>query len=501
MKTASNELHTLIHSLTTREKAYISHRLRMNGGNSFNLQLFSGISKQAVFNEDKLFKKFRPALNKKKYIDTKNRLSYTILSLLENYHSDANANFKLQSLLRQAELLQSKGIYKTALQLLKKAQKLAVEQEKFEYLLMINRMMVFGYRMSGNIKQLDKFVSNKDYKEQDAIIEKIQNEDEYRRLIIRAELLLSEGQGQVADKARNMQLKMISNSKYLADPGSAKTILGKLYYYYVLGSVESMSGNINSSLNVKNKWLSYLKSNLKEWEVFNKEYLTTLANISALVPSSQKLHLYYRSKEFYSKIPSAKKAGLDIILLHHLSNIIADIPPEAAIALYNQDGLLIEKKGKESLTLLYYINMSIVFIRVSDFHSSIKLLNKIINYKGRERMNDIQLVARVFTLVCHYELENYELLSSLAGSYQRWIRKNILKIRPVTEIILMFKKNPLKGDGPEQKNKFFSGLKLILQANKNERSGTLGEDELFNFWVESKIQNRPLEDVIMDSKG
>src|SRR5574337_75071 len=122
------------------------------------LKLFKMVNRQREFDEEKLSGKFKLVIGKKKFIDTKNRLRYTILNLLEGYHSDANANFKLQSYLRQAELLQNKGLYKVASQLLHKAKNLAVEQEKFEYLMLINRMIVFGYRMSRDLEKLEDHI-------------------------------------------------------------------------------------------------------------------------------------------------------------------------------------------------------------------------------------------------------------------------------------------------------------------------------------------------------
>ncbi|MCC6691608.1 MAG: hypothetical protein IT235_08760 [Bacteroidia bacterium] len=498
MKTPSDDLHLIIHSLTAREKAYISHKLRINGGDAYNLKLFKMVNRQREFDEEKLSGKFKLVIGKKKFIDTKNRLRYTILNLLEGYHSDANANFKLQSYLRQAELLQNKGLYKVASQLLHKAKNLAVEQEKFEYLMLINRMIVFGYRMSRDLEKLEDHIQNKEYKMQDEIIDNIRNEEEYRRLMIRTELLLSKGHLRVREKSDKKNLKDLRLSSFLVDPVNAKTILGKLYYYYILASIATLQGKNKEALNIKIKWFTYLKRNLSGWEVFNKEYLTTLNNISASETSSGRIETFTHAKDFISSLPSKKRTELERIQIHHLSNIITRIPPKVAIGLFKENSLVIEHSIDDNTMILFYINMSIVYFQTNDFHNAIRLLNKIINYKGKERKNDIQLLARIYCAIGHYELGNFDLLPSLLKSYRKWIIKNNDRLVVEVDIISMFMKIPIGHVIKEEKVRFFTEMRELLNNRTKQKGSVISADSLFNCWIESKIHNRPFAEVLRE---
>ncbi|MBI2270998.1 MAG: hypothetical protein HYU69_11695 [Bacteroidetes bacterium] len=498
MKTSSSDLHSLVHSLTTREKSFIVTKLRHNRDDSYKLKLFSLVNKQKTFNENKLYVKLRSELTPKKFIDVKNRLSYTILSLLENYHAQDKVNYILQSSLRQAEILQSKELYKMAGKILHKAQKLAMEQEKFEYLMLIRRMIVFGYRMNRDLEKLEDHIHNKEYKRQDEIIENIRNEEEYRRLMIRTELLLSKGHSIVHYRSTKRDLETLAASGYLTDPVNAKTILGKLYFHYVLASIATLQGKGKKALATRMAWLNYLKNKATGWEVFNKEYLTTLANISASGIAGKGMELYKRANKFFFAIPSKKRAGLEMIQIHHLSNIISNVQPIEAVELYKDAISIIEKKIDHSTRILFYINMTMVFCQISDFHSAIRLLNKIINYKGMERKNDVQILARIFCLICHYELENYDLLLSLHNSFFRWMIRNHPLFKVEIEIISMFKKIPLKSESKEQKKQFFVDMLNVLKNQASGKPGLIGSDKFFNIWHESKIEDRPFAEVLKE---
>lgn len=498
MKTSSSDLYSLVHSLTTREKSFIVTKLRHNRDDSYKLKLFSLVNKQKDYNDNKLYIKLRNELTVKKFIDVKNRLSYTILSLLENYHANDKVNYILQSSLRQAEILQSKDLYKIADKILRKARKLAMEQEKFEYLMLINRMMVFGYRMSRDLEKLEDYINNKEYKVQDEIIESIRNEEEYRRLMIRTELLLSKGHFIALEKSDKKDVKDLRSSIFLVHPANAKTILGKLYYYYILASIATLQGKNKAALNIKIKWFAYLKRNLSGWEVFNKEYLTTLNNISASETSSDRIEKYTHAKDFISSLPSKKRTELERIQIHHLSNIITRIPPKEAIGLFKESSPVIEHSIDDNTRILFYINISIVYFQTNDFHNAIRLLNKIINYKGKERRNDIQLLARIYCAIGHYELGNFDLFPSLLRAYRKWIIKNNPHSAVEVDVITMLMKIPIGHDIKDEKVRFFTEMKGLLNNRTKQKGSVISDDSLFNIWLESKIHNRPFAEMLRE---
>lgn len=125
-------------------------------------------------------------------------------------------------------------------------------------------------------------------------------------------------------------------------------------------------------------------------------------------------------------------------------------------------------------------------------------MNKIVNYKGKERKNDIQILARIYCAIGHYELGNFDLLPSLLRSCRKWIIKNNPQSVLEVDIISMFMKIPIGHDSKKEKVRVFTEMKDILNNKTKQKGSVISADSLFNCWLYSKIQNRPFAEILRE---
>ena len=127
---------------------------------------------------------------------------------------------------------------------------------------------------------------------------------------------------------------------------------------------------------------------------------------------------------------------------------------------------------------------------------AIDYLNTIINQKVDLR-TDLQCYARLLHLIAHYELGNFEIIEHLIKSVYRFMAK-VENLSAVEEEIFKFLRKSFNLS-PRQLKPAFEKLLLSLKKYENNRF----EARAFAYldiisWLESKIQDKAVCDVIRD---
>ncbi|RMG76557.1 MAG: hypothetical protein D6714_21190 [Bacteroidetes bacterium] len=147
--------------------------------------------------------------------------------------------------------------------------------------------------------------------------------------------------------------------------------------------------------------------------------------------------------------------------------------------------------------LIFYYKIASMYFSSGDSSTAIDYLNKIINYKAGNLREDIQCYARILSLIAHYEMGHYNLLEYLVKSVYRFLGK-MRELNVVQAEILRFLKRELYSD-PQRLQKAFIQLKNKLEPYEShpyERRSFLYLDIIS--WLESKIENRPVQEVIQE---
>lgn len=155
-----------------------------------------------------------------------------------------------------------------------------------------------------------------------------------------------------------------------------------------------------------------------------------------------------------------------------------------------------ERLPKEQVILFSY-HIAYVFYGAGLYRDSLKWVNTILNDNEQNLRQDIYSYTRIFNLILHYELGNYDLLEYLMKSTTRQIKKNS-KTEQVELSILKFLKKVIRL-GDKAKVKSFETYKEELDAIlKEENQSAILEYFNVSAWVESKINNKSFEETIKE---
>ena len=143
---------------------------------------------------------------------------------------------------------------------------------------------------------------------------------------------------------------------------------------------------------------------------------------------------------------------------------------------------------------------AISYFQVGDFRKALSLMNRIKNEIKIEVLPDTTSFEKIFYILIHYELENFDLLPYLIKSAYRFIVK-MEKLDGFQKIFFGFFRKLLARhtiSKSELKN-LFIGLKKELEKTQKD-SLVFRSKEEFDYvsWIESKIENKSFPEAIKE---
>jgi hypothetical protein len=144
--------------------------------------------------------------------------------------------------------------------------------------------------------------------------------------------------------------------------------------------------------------------------------------------------------------------------------------------------------------LVFYYKIACLYFGAGKNEKAIHYLNKIINWKVDLR-TDLQCYARLLHLIAHYELGNFDLLEYLTKSVYRFMAK-MESLSAVEEEMFQFLRRSFQVNAHALRAEF----ERLLEKLKRYENNPL-ETRAFSYldvisWLESKIHNVPVQDVI-----
>jgi len=497
-------LFMLIKSLSKSEKRQFklyAGRLGVNAHANF-MSLFNLLDKVDNFDDALILKK--TDIKKQQISNTKAHLYKQILISLRFNPVHQNTRAHIREQFDFSAILYSKGLYKQSLKILDKTKELALKNgennlafEIVEFEKVIESQYITR-SMSNRAQDLTK--QAKRLSQKNVRISKLSN------LSLQLySLLLKEGYVKNDDDAKKV-IKFFDKKlpKYaIADLGfKEKLFLYKAYLWQSLILQDFVSSykyaqkwvdlfDENPEMKKQNpvfyiKGLDYLlealffiKHRTKFKEVLEKlkydleaENITINQNtktLSFLCYSQNKLNLYFLEGRFTKGLNYIQK------LLTDLKNYESKIDAHHVMVFYYKIASMYFGAGKNEECIFY--------------------LEKIIADKSLKMREDLLCFSRVLNLVAHYDAgldENIEKL--IVSTYKFLVKMNDL--HQVQRKMILFLKN-LNNIYPQDLKKAFIKLYNELKVYENhpfEKRAFLYLDVLS--WLESKIENRPVEEII-----
>lgn len=505
----TDNLFSLIKSLSPSEKRQFSlfvGRIGVNADSKF-LSLFKMISKQKVYDEEAILKSTK--ISKQQLSNVKGHLYRQILISLRLNPSQQNVSLWVREQLDFALILYRKGLYKQSLKILDKAKNVALQYEEkniaFE-ILEWEKIIESQYITRSIRSRAESLVSQtRELIKFNTVAAELSN--------LSLELygiFLKLGHARTQEEARFIRDRyyLTLHSFQVEDLGfREKLLLYKAQLWYAFLTQEFLN-----CYRYANKWndlftqyphmvevhpVSYLKGNhylleslfyLNHTDLFEKTLnrleqtlenpkLPNDDNISALAflyVYSNKLNLRFMKGDFADGQP-----------------LIDTIEEKIEVYRSRLDGHHI---------MMFYYKIASLHFGNEDFNSCIAYLKRILDNKGLEMREDLMCFSRILNLVAHYEAgKDYHLDRLIRSTYKFLIRMNDL--HGVQREMIKFLKQ-LPDISPLDIRKEFKRLHGILKQYEEhpyERRAFLYLDILS--WLESRIESRPVAEIIAQKAG
>lgn len=506
----SKELFELIKSLSKSEKRFFKLSSSLQSGDKNYLKIFDAIDKQDDYDEEIIKHQFKGEIFIKHFPSEKNHLYKLILKSLRAYHADNSISSILKQEIKNIEILYKKALFKECNKFLGRAKKMAVAHEKFYYLFELMNweklLLEEAYEAGEFTRDIDELIDE----EQD-IIEKLRNLAAYHVLYSKINFVFRSG-GFVRSVEDKAVVEEISNHPLIKGKNTALSNRAATICYYIQG----FCAMANRDTELSYQKFKRVKEILDENELIKndlpKRYTRTLYNIlvnlidmgrqedaKMLIQDMRKL----QDEEAFSstdiQVLIFRSTYQGELKLHHRHGTFEEAIPlidEVIEGFATFDG----KISKEQ-ELIFNYGIAYTYFGANQFSKALQWNNKVLNDNEPNLRQDIYSYSRLFNLIIHYELGNFDLMEYILKSTMRYLNKRQRDYDMEVLILSYIKKITRAHYGADLKP-IFVALENDLKTKLTERSDTVIFD-YFDYiaWARSKIEGVSFATAIKNMNG
>jgi hypothetical protein len=507
-KQQTDHLFQLIKSLSKSEKRnfrlYVN-RLKSGEGTKFS-QLFDILDKQGEYNEQEILNKAK-SIKPQQLSNLKAHLYKQLLKSLRLKNLNSDTEISIREWIDYARVLYNKGLYQQSLRVLEKAKGMAEANRKN-----ILQMEILEYEKLIELQYITRSIGNRADELTDEtrdVTRKITNAQTYSNLALKLYSLYLKV-GSARNKKDMLMVSSFFNTNFVPPEDMNRCdFYEKLYifqsyvwynyimqdflmcYKYAQKWVDLYHNNREMIYNQTDMYLKGMNSLLNALHMlrYHSKFEEELGRLQDL-RNNRKIHwndnnlrvyylFYYKHRINYHFLEGTFSDGLDLI-------------PKINEYIKNYSRHLDNHR-----ILVFYYKMASLYFGSGDYRSTIRYLNYILNYKDISIRQDFHCFSRILNLVAHYELGNEDLLEYQVKSVYRFLYK-MESLQQVQRFVLDFLRR-LTFINPEDLHSEFKKLRDKLVSLKDdpfEQRAFLYLDIIS--WLESKIENRPVQDIIRD---
>lgn len=488
----SKKLFELIRSMSKSEKVYFKRYTSMHvkGKENNYIKLFDAYVSSQAFDEKKIKKNLKnsPALN---YFSSSQAYLYKlILKCLRAYHSDGTSSSKILEQLMDSINLKNKGLFEQSNKMLESVEELAEQEEELFFSLKAYDLLQDNCIRNQNIVKLE-YIERELNPLMNILTDKIKEKVMVKQLQLKAlRLYLKYGESGTDKNAAKEVSEILNNpwlkkdKKYLVRDTYYRALSTRTSSYFILGNYPALK-------EVNSQHLAALeKDPAFDSEIMRFNYGTMLNNrIGICVQLKMPGELDPIIKKILSlKIETPQRQIF--FSIHTYSNILnayiefgmADKGRALIPEVINKIKKYEDKAPEEGLLLLRS-NIAIVFFMSGDYSNCLKWVNIILNAHEESRP-DVFVDIKILNILTHYELKNFQLMSSLITSLHRQLVKQ-KKLAEFPKVIFSYlKKLEFVMDKKEIQSEFSSfrdELRSVMKSGADNQSYILA-------WTEGKLK-------------
>ncbi len=495
---------SLIQSLRKGEKRYFKLQQHQSGDENAKkfMWLFDYLDKSRKYDPAAILKKY-PKIKATQLPNLKTHLYNRLLQSLSQYEQSGNSFINLRETVNHIQILFEKSLYDHCRKLIRRAKKMATQVQNLEMLLVIlkwEKALLIEVPGVDNPRKVNDLV-----REVQQLTEIINNVNRFSNLATQLQALTVKS----SFARNNSEIKKVTTlvEKGLQNLSTKNmTFQERLHYYELHAHYYHFIQDFTHSYSYANQLVNLFD----EYPRMKKQEIESYVNgLSTMMKNQVRLQLPEPLENTMAKVEilrsqSELNEALRIKLekyrytytFHYFfirgafTNGVKWFQQNEK-AFYTIDSIL----DMPSQMVLYY-QLASLYFGSSNYRISLMWLNKIINMPGQEIQEDILSFARILSLICHYELNNLDVLDSYLRSVYRYhIQKKDLYL--YQKRIMVFLKKLSVDMSDEELWDEFKLLKKQMEKIVNkpfERRAFYYFDIIS--WLESKIENKPVEQII-----
>jgi hypothetical protein len=501
----SIELFKLINTMTKSEKRFFKLSSSLQSGEKNYLKIFDFIEKQSSYNEEDLKNNFKNERFIKHLPSEKNHLYKLILKSLRSFYSEHTVSSLLKQEIKNVEILYNKALFKECEKFVSRAKEIAKEYEKFYYWF---ELLSWEKKLLDEAYEAGEFSVNLDdlIEEEHEVIDKLRNLAEYQIIYSKINLLFRSG-GFARNKKEREEVEKIADYHLIKGKNTAISNRATTMCYYIKGLCAATNRNYDDAFTFFNKTRSILDKNIKIKEDSAQRYLMTLSHLCRCHIENQDFELATQLileirelknlKGFNSMDIEVKIFTNSYNLEMKLAQIQGDF--KKAIDLIPE----IEQKSAEygeminkEQDVLFNYNKAYSCFAMNEHKKALSYLNIVLNDNEQNLRQDIYGFARVFNLILHYELENYDFLEYIIKSTNRYLNKQERTLELETSLIKHLRKLSKTSDSEAKMATYKEFKTELISLLEDENESVVLEYFDILAWIDMKIKNISFSEAV-----
>lgn len=495
----SNELFKLVRSLTKSEKRFFKLSSSLQSGEKNYLKIFDFIEKQEVYDEDELKKAFEKETFVKHLPSEKNHLYRLILKSLRVFYSEQSVSSILRQELKNIEILYDKALYKECEKFVSRSKALAMENEEFYYWYELisweKRLLDTAYEQGEFTRNLDNIVQ-----EEEEVIAKLRNVAEYQIVYSKINLIFRSG-GFTRNENERQIVDSIADYHLIKGKNTALSTRASSMCYYIKGLCAATVRNYDDSFQFFNRTRTILDNNPKIKEDLGQRYVATLAHILRCHVDSKQFDEAEKMIEEIKSLEGTKGFNSTDIAIRiftistngefYLRQAIGDF--QGAVKLSENVNAQIELMGdkiSKEQSVLHLYNRAYSYFGIGDYKKALSVINEVLNDNEQNLRQDIYSFARIFNLIIHYELENYDFLEYVVKSTNRYLSKQDRDYE-IENVVIKYIRKLGKSGSNSQRNEILSKMnEEVNELMKDQQERVILEYFHLTAWIQSKLKKQ-----------
>jgi hypothetical protein len=484
-KIPSDKLFRFIHTLTPAEKRYFRLFVRGKADRSSKyLQLFDAMDAQQKFDEEALKRLVYEGapVEGKKYSELKAYLYDMLLKSLQAFDEQQAVEYRLNNLLEGVSVLFKRGLYDDCRDLLHKASKTVIQYECFTHRLEIIRWEKQLAYTQMDVDFLHRQLEKLEF-EENRTLEQLQNLSAYRQAFFQVYTTIKR-EAQYRGDDRLLRLQTLVNREVFADPDKALSHKARVLYYRTLNLYHYTALDYEQFY-LSGQNLIYL---IESQPHFLKENISDyIAALSNLILSCGLLQRYDEVRVSLHKLRSLKPITEDDRRKIHRQYYTNSFALNTFTGDFQEDEAL-HFDPHDYETASFFFQYACICFGCDDFDRALDYLNQWLGQPRTVEREDLQSVARILSLIIHFEMGNWILLESLMRSATRFLQKKN-RLFDLERRFIQYMSEYMRQSGVREQRAVFEKMRVALQElSKTPETQALLQTFDFGAWLDAKIQ-------------